>query len=236
MTSVEEAPDLVSYELAESIATITMDDGKVNVMSLPMMAALNGALDRAETDGAVVLLTGRPRIFSGGYDMALFSRSADEIVATLRAGGNLVQRILGFPTPVVAACNGHAVAQGAFVLLAADSRIGTAGPFKIGLNEVAIGLTIPHYGVEVARMRLSAPWFNHATTTGELYDPTAALAAGFLDRTVDTDELASASRDEAVRLTKLDMSAHLGTKLRVRRHALEQIRAMHDEEFPASAG
>ena len=225
---------LLSYELADQIATITMDDGKANVMSEQMQAELGAALDRAEADRAVVLLTGRARIFSGGYDLGMFGRTRDELVRTLRAGGGLVERILGFPRPVIAACNGHAIAQGAFLLLACDVRIGAAGEFKIGLNEVVNGLTIPWYAIEVSRFRLTPPWFNHATTTGTLYPPTDALAAGFLDRIVDHSEVVASAREEAKRLTAINMTAHYGTKQRVRGHVLKVIREGIDSEFVTS--
>lgn len=222
----------VTYTLADGVATIAMDDGKANVMNETMLAALHAAIDRAEADQAVVLLTGRPRLFSGGYDVGMFTRSADEILRTLNAGGRIVERLLGFPRPVIAACAGHAIAQGAFTLLAADVRIGAAGDFKLGLNEVVIGLTIPHYGIEVARLRLTPPYFNHATTTGTLYPPDQALAAGFLDRLVDPADVNAVARDEALRLTKLDMPAHAGTKQRVRGAALAAIRDGIAQEFP----
>ncbi len=221
----------VTYERLGSIATIRMDDGKANVMSEAMQTALAAAFDRAEADSAVVLLEGRPGLFSAGYDMAMFGRERGEIVRTIRAGGELVHRILGFPRPVVAACTGHAIAQGAFLLLAADVRVGAAGDFKIGLNEVAIGLTMPIYGVEIARQRLSARWFDHATTTGALYGPAEAERAGFLDAVVDPDELREAALSEAQRLTALDMEAHAGTKLRARREALAAMRAGIDAEL-----
>jgi len=224
----------VRYELAESIATITLDDGKANVMSETMSRAILAALDRAERDGAVVVLTGRARIFSGGYDLTLFKRPVEEIARTLRAGGEVVERMFGFPLPIVAACPGHAVAQGAFVLLAADVRIGTAGAFKLGLNEVAIGLTIPHYGVEIARARLTPSWFNHATLTGTLYTPDEAFNAGFLDRVVAPEALLASAREEAARLTKLDMNAHRATKQRVRGSALSAIHEGIRSEYPAS--
>ncbi len=227
-------PNLLTYDLADSIATITMDDGKANVMSAAMLSALRGAFDRAEAEAQVVVLTGRKGIFSGGYDMAMFKSSREEILSTLRAGGDLVHRILGFSRPVVAACPGHAIAQGAFTLLAADVRIGVTGERKIGLNEVAIGLTIPFYGVETARQRLSPAWFNHATVTGTLYGPEAALAAGFFDRLVAPEDLAAAARAEAERLAGIDMTAHATTKLRVREPALTAIRAGIDREFPTT--
>jgi enoyl-CoA hydratase len=228
-----EAP--VAYDLQDGVATITMDDGKANVMSASMLHALDTALDRAEAAGAVVLLTGRARIFSGGYDTGMFERSRDEIATTLRAGGNLVWRLFGFPRPVVAACNGHAIAQGGFTLLSADVRIGASGAFKIGLNEVVIGLTIPHYGIELSRHRLATPWFHHATTTGALYAPDDARTAGFLDRVVEPENVLTVAREEARRLTTIDAAAHRGTKERVRAAALAAIRAGIDTEFAPGA-
>jgi enoyl-CoA hydratase len=224
-------PPLVTYSLSDSIATITLDDGKANVMSEPMQQAIGAALDRAEADQAVVLLTGRERIFSGGYDLAMFRRTPHEVARTVGQGGELVRRILGLSRPVVVACNGHAIAQASFILLAADVRIGAAGPFKIGLNEVAIGLTIPHYGVELARFRLSPAWFNHATLTGTLYDPGEALVAGFLDQVVEHEQLAPAAREQAIQLTKIDARAHAATKQRVRRHVLAALREGIDNEL-----
>ncbi|WP_280263418.1 crotonase/enoyl-CoA hydratase family protein [Nocardia abscessus] len=226
--------ELVTYRFDAGVATITLDDGKANVMSENMIGAIAAALDRAEADRAVVLLTGRPRMFSAGYDLATFSRSADDIRGTLRAGGNLVHRLLGFPYPVVAACPGHAIAQGAFTLLATDVRFGVAGDFKLGLNEVAIGLTIPHYGVETARHRLTAPGFDRAANTGILVGPEEARELGFLDvLAADADDLRERATAEAHRLTGIDFAAHTGTKLRVRAQVLAAVRSGIDAEFGA---
>jgi len=214
----------VIYELHNSVAHIRMDDGKANVMNDRMLQALLAALERAEADRAVVLLSGRERFFSGGYDLAMFKRTPDEVVRTLRAGADVVERIAAFPFPVVVACTGHAIAQGAFTMLAADERIGAAGPFKHGLNEVTIGMTIPHYAVEIARMRLSPAWFNHAALTGTLYDPQQAQQAGFLDEVCEPADVLPRARAAAERLTKLDMPSYVGTKQRVRGPALAKLR------------
>src|SRR5215212_5979254 len=101
-----------------------MDDGKANVMSLPMLQALNGALDRAQADSATVVLTGRSGMFSGGFDLAVFKTDPQALLAMLEAGARMAERVLSFPLPVVAACTGHAIAMGAFLLLSADVRIG----------------------------------------------------------------------------------------------------------------
>lgn len=214
----------VDYKLNGSIATIAMDDDKANVMSEAMLIALDRALDRAERDRAVVLLVGRPRCFSGGYDLAMFQRGQEEVARTLRRGAELVIRMLGFPLPIVLACTGHAVAQGAFTLLAGDVRIGATGDYKIGLNEVAIGLVPPHYGVEIARFRLTPAGFNHALTTGTLYRPEQAQEIGFLDRVVSAESLLEVAHEEAKQLCGIDMNAHAGTKERVRADVLCRMR------------
>ena len=58
----------------------------------------------------------------------------------VRLGAELALRVLSFPRPVAIACNGHAYPMNAFLMLAADIRIGTEGAFGIGMNEVAIGI------------------------------------------------------------------------------------------------
>jgi enoyl-CoA hydratase len=227
------AAELLSYEVTDAIATITMDDGKANVMSEAMLSALASAFDRAEKEAVkVVVLTGRPGFFSGGYDIGMFKRSQDEIRRTVCAGGELVYRIFDYSRPVLIAAPGHAIAQGSFLLLAADARIGVTGARKTGMNEVNIGMIIPQYAVEISRARLTPAWFNHAACTGTLYTPELALQAGFYDQLVAPEALAEAARAEAVRMCAIDLNAYVGTKRRVRGPALRAIRAGLDEEFP----
>ncbi len=214
------ATDLVRYEVAHGIATITLDDGKVNALSPAMQAAINGALDRAEADGAVVVLTGREQTFSAGFDLRAAPEEWPEMVA---GGGELAARLLGFPCPTVAACNGNAIAMGAFLLLSCDVRVGAEGPFRIGLNEVAIGLTLPWFGVECARHRLTPPYFDRCTVTGAFLEPGEAVAAGFLDRVVPAEGVAAAASGEAQVLTTIDRNAHSATKLRTRERAIAGV-------------
>jgi enoyl-CoA hydratase len=216
---------LVSYQVENSISTITMDDGKVNVLSPDMLAELAVALDRATADRAVVVLTGRPGVFSAGFDLNVLRAGGTEAAKMARAGFELAERILSFPAPVLIACPGHAVAMGAFLLLSADYRIGTAGSYKITANEVAIGLTMPHAAIEICRQRLTPAHFNRAVTLAETFAPDEAVAAGFLDRVVQAAELQQAAASAAAQLAGLDAAAHAATKLRVREHALQAIRA-----------
>jgi enoyl-CoA hydratase len=213
--------DLISYSLDDGVATIAMDDGKVNALSSAMLAAVSGALDRAEQDGAVVVLTGRATTFSAGFDLRTPPEGWPQM---LHDGASLAVRMLSFPRPIVAACNGNAIAMGAFVLLASDHRIGVAGDFSIGLNEVAIGMTVPYFGLALARHRLSKPAYDLCTITGALLHPAGAQTAGFLDRLVEPGELEQAAAETARALRSVDQAAHHATKLRVRAQALDGAR------------
>ena len=215
----------VSYQLADSIATITMDDGKVNVLSPDMLGEINAALDRAVTDRAVVVLTGRDGILSAGFDLKVLSAGGPDAVAMLRAGFELSERMLSFPTPVVVACPGHAMAMGVFLLLSGDYRICVAGPYKIRANEVAIGMTMPRAAVEILRQRLTPAAFTRATLLSETFTPDNAIEAGLVDRVVDAIELMEVAHSTAAELATLDMRAHSASKLRAREQALRALRA-----------
>lgn len=220
----------VSYELQDSVAILTMDDGKVNAMSPAMLSALNAALDKAAADRAVVVLTGRRGTFSAGFDLKVLGAGGPEAQKMATMGFELGYRMLSFPAPIVVACSGHAIAMGAFLLLSADYRLGADGPFRIGANEVAIGITMPHFGVEICRQRLAPAHFNRAVTLSEMYKPADAVAAGFLDRIVSAAELHDEAQKQAADLSKLNMAVHTASKLRMREQSLKAIRAAIDAD------
>src|SRR5689334_7776935 len=126
---------LAGYEVADGIATIRMDDGKVNALSVEMLAQVSAHFDQAEADGAVVILTGRERTLSAGFDLRTEPEGWPEMLV---AGARLAERMLSFPRPVVVACNGNSIAMGGFLLLSGDYRVGVRAESMIGLNEVAI--------------------------------------------------------------------------------------------------
>ncbi|MFO0745496.1 MAG: crotonase/enoyl-CoA hydratase family protein [Myxococcota bacterium] len=226
---------LVSYRLEGSIATITMDDQKANALSPLMLAELDAALDRAAEHKAVVVLTGRPGTFSAGFDLGVLRAGGPPAVAMFKAGFELSLRLLSFPTPVVVACTGHAIAMGLFLLQSGDYRVGALGPYKIVANEVALGITLPYAAVEVMRQRLTPAAFTRAALLSEPFTPEAAVAAGFLDQAVAPSEVESTAQGLALALTKLNMNAHAASKLRVRAPTLAAIRAGIDADFGAAA-
>ena len=215
--------DLISYQLEDGIATLTLNNGKVNAISPDVIVAFNAALDQAVQDRAVVIITGQPGILSGGYDLKVMTSSPQNAVALVTAGSTLARRMLAHPYPIIVACPGHAIAKGAFILLSADYRIGVEGPFNIGLNEVQIGMTMHHAGIELARDRLRRSAFHRSVINGEIFNPEGAMDAGFLDKVVPAEQLMATAVAAAQQLKKINMTAHKNTKLKVRKALLETL-------------
>lgn len=222
--------DLIAYHLEDGIATLTLSNGKVNAISPDVITAFNAALDQAVQDRAVVIITGQPGILSGGYDLKVMTASPEQAIELVRQGSTLARRLLAHPFPVVIACSGHAVAKGAFLLLSVDYRIGVEGPFSIGLNEVQIGMTMHHAGIELARDRLRKSAFHRSVINGEMFTPLTAVDAGFLDKVVKPDELQAAALEAARQLKKINMRAHRNTKLKVRKELLETLDKAIEED------
>ena len=217
--------ELVAYQCENGIATLTLNNGKVNAFSPQLIDDFNAALDRAEQDKAIVIVTGQPGILSGGYDLKVMTSSPQNAIDLVAKGSTLARRMLAHPYPIIVACPGHAVAKGAFVLLSADYRIGVEGPFTIGLNEVQIGMTMHHAGIELARDRLRKSAFSRSVINGELFNPQDAVDAGFLDKVVPAEQLLASALAVAQQMKKINMTAHKNTKLKVRKALLETLDA-----------
>ncbi len=227
----------VTYRCEAGVAQIAMDDGKVNVMSTAMLRDLDAALDRAERDKAVVVLrSARAGIFSAGFDLKVFAAS-DPVrsLEMVRAGAELALRLLAFPHPTIGVLEGHAFPMGTFLLLACDVRIGALGKSRMGLNEVAIGISPPGFAIELARSRLHPAWLSRTVTLGEMYEPEDAVVAGFLDRAVPADALEGVVSEIVSRLKDLNRAMHALAKLKLRRQAIAAIRDAIDSELTLDA-
>jgi enoyl-CoA hydratase len=216
--------ECVQYSLQDGVATIRIDDGKSNALSPVVLQALSRALDRAEADQAIVILTGRESVFSAGFDLKVMQRGGVDALRMLGAGYALTARVMSYPRPVIAACNGHSLAMGVFLMLSADYVIGTRGDFRIAANEVAIGLTMPRVAAAMLRHRLQPAACQRAITLSEYFDTDAALVAGFFDELADPPELLQRADDLADGFGKLDVFAHKASKRRIRAALVRKIR------------
>lgn len=215
--------ELINVDIKNNIHIIALNNGKVNAISQQVILEINCALDQAEQANAVVILTGQAGIFSGGFDLKAMKDSSESAIALVTAGSKLARRMLAFPTPIIGVCTGHAIAKGAFLLLCCDYRIGCTGNFKIGLNEVAIGMTMHNAGIEIARNRIPKNYLTRAVINAELFAPEAAITAGFLDHVVEEDQLMITAQAVAKQMLSLNLTAHHGTKLKERQSILTSL-------------
>jgi enoyl-CoA hydratase len=214
----------VSYTLKDKIATVRLDDGKANALSYALMDAVEEALVRAESEAAAVILTGRDGRFSAGFDLREMTRGLDQARALVTRGASFLLRLYTLPLPLVVACSGHALAGGALTVLTGDIRVGVRGPFRLGLNEVQIGMPVPILAMELARDRLNPAALTAATLHARVYEPEEAVVAGYLDQVVDASELVAAAEREAARLGALPRDAYGKTKLALRERTVRYIR------------
>lgn len=207
----------------DDVVILTMDDGRANALGPDLSGALSAAVGEASADESVaaIVLAGREGRFSGGFNLDIIaSGDASATLSMVADGGSLVRQLYGCDVPVVAACTGHAVAAGALLLLGCDVRIGPDAPVKIGLNEVAIGMTLPRWALIIAAERLSKRHLQRSVVNARLLDGAGAVNAGFLDEAVDPDAVLDAAIAEAKSMSALDRSSYIKTVEAVRSNAL----------------
>lgn len=216
----------ITTEVRGDVALITMDDGKKNAITPEAEADLNAALDDAEANAKAVVLAGRPGSFCAGFDLSIMgSGDLDAIRAVAKGGGELAVRLWSFPKPLVAACTGHAFTIGAIWLCACDTRIGDRGAFKIGMTETRMGMTLTPWALEPLSHRLSKQLWIQSIVQARVYDPDAALEAGFLDEVVPEGEAVERAMTVAAELATLPASAYAANKLMTREQSIEIARA-----------
>jgi enoyl-CoA hydratase len=224
-------PELVSYSLDNKVAVLQMDDGKANALSRPMIDALDAALTRAEGEASAVVLAGRPERFCAGFDLRVMMSGPDAAKDLLKAGSTLLLKLYGLSVPLVIACTGHALAGGALVVLTGDYRIAAQGAFKIGLNEVSLGMPVPVLAMELARDRLRNRDLVRATLLAQIYDPDNAQKVGYVDVVAAPDQVVAQATAEAARLGAMSRSAFTATKKRLRGATIEHITTTMDADM-----
>lgn len=215
---------MVEYTQKEATAFIRMDDGKANALSYGMMEEVEAALNRAENEASAVVLLGRPGRFSAGFDLREMMQGPAQARALVSRGAEYLLRLYLFPRPLVIACTGHALAGGALTVLTGDVRLGVPGAFRIGLNEVQIGMPVPILAMELARDRLAPQSFQEATLFARIFSPEEAVTAGYLDRVVDEATLLDEATREAARLGALPRDAYAKTKMIMRERTVKYVR------------
>ena len=226
--------DKLTYNFKDGVAVITLDDGKANALGTQSWAELNEALDMAKTDDAIVVITGRDGIMSGGFDLNEMKAGPQEALELTSKGSKFARRIMEHPRPVIMAATGHTIAMGAFLAMACDYSFIKAGNFKVGLNETLIGMTMHNFGIEMGRYHLTKSHFNRCVINGEIFDPKGAMHAGFFDRVVPEEQWAMATSMVGQMFSQANPKAFRETKKRSRKEIFAILdQAIEDDLDPA---
>ena len=217
----------MAFNLAinNDIAVITFDDGKVNAVGFTLIEQFNNALDEAEKNAKAVVLHGGEGKFCGGVGLSVMKSGDKEKQHELVSkGADLIVRLYSFPLPVIVAAEGHSIAMGAIMLMASDLRIGKDADTKYGLNETAIGMVLPPFGMELAKARLANTSQTEALLFSRIYQGNEAVKAGFLDAAVPQEKVLATAMRYAEQLKMLPSQAFAASKLQLRKETLEKMK------------
>jgi 3,2-trans-enoyl-CoA isomerase len=222
--------DLMSYtemETSNGIATVSLVRGKVNALNGAVVAELRSRLQELEADPEVraVVLTGRDRFFSFGFDIPEFlAFSKEEFTAYLTAFTELYTYLFLYPKPVVAALNGHAIAGGCMLALACDCRVMAVGKTKISLNEISFGSSIFAGSTEMLRFKVGNLAATKILYSGALFSAEEALDIGLVDELESEEKVVDRAKKVAAELGSRPASAFASIKALLRRPVAEEMR------------
>lgn len=221
----------ITRTIDESVTVLSLDLGRGNAINHAFVDALQAALDETEREGAgAVVLTAPGRVFCSGLDLVTsYEYDREAMGRFVDAFDSVFERVLSFPRPVIAAVNGHALAGGCVLAMAADYRLMQPGPFQIGANEVAIGIAFPAAAFEIMRRSTPDAALANVLLAGARLSPEEAVAAGIVHRLageqgVVADAVVAAQGfaacgPEAVRYTKADLVAPVLARIEANRAA-----------------
>lgn len=226
---------MISYEVNNDIAVLSMDDGKANVVGHTLIDDIYTYLDRAEQEAKAVVIAGREGIFSGGFDLSEFAKGAEASLALVQRGFPMLLRMFKHPQPLIAACTGHGIAAGSFMLLACDTRVAASGNYKHRLPETAIGMTLPGILHELAAARLSPRYLTAAVIQAQAFTPEQAVEAGFVDELSEPDAVVSRAFEVATLMAEMPTKVYAQNKLDCRRKSIDIMQASIDEVLASSS-
>jgi enoyl-CoA hydratase len=204
---------LATVSFRDEVTIITLDDGKANVFSPAMIKEVHNCLDKVPTESGSLIIAGRDGMFSGGFDLKIISSGDMKAIQEMSLGGfRLLSRILSFPRPVIAACSGHGIALGTFLLCCCDYRLGAKGNYMVGANEMRTNMVIPTPILELIRFRVSQTHKYRAILGAEMYSIEAAVDAGLIDEAIDEKNLMEAAMLKAKDLATMGHPSYTLTK------------------------
>ena len=220
---------MIKTKLDNSILTIHINRPKVNAINMDMIKSMSNVLDSSIKNPNIkgVILTGSEGIFSGGLDLIeLADKNKQYMTEFWDMFSNLLIKIYSFPKVIFSAISGHSPAGGTVIAIMTDYRIMTKGKYFIGLNEVAVGLTMPVGIGSVFKNVLGYRVAEKMTMKCELVFPDKAQKLGLIDELFDNKE--SNIIDFSVNIMnewlKMPLNSQIESKLIMRESTLDKMK------------
>jgi enoyl-CoA hydratase/carnithine racemase len=198
----------------------------VNAFNDAMLSAIRDALAAAVRGPArALVLSGRPGMFSAGLDVpALLGKNAAEMHAFWQLFFDVQRQIAGCPLPIACAITGHSPAGGAVLAMYCDYRVMAQGGFKIGLNEVAVGIHPGPVIYGILRRVVGARRAELLLASARMLTPDEALAIGLVDELAPPEEVVDRAIAWAQNLARLPAAALAATRALARADLIEIVR------------
>ncbi|HVT02380.1 MAG TPA: enoyl-CoA hydratase/isomerase family protein [Thermoanaerobaculia bacterium] len=216
---------MFEYEEKDGIIILTLAHGKASAMDLELMEALDRTVDELHTRNArAVVLTGRGSIFSAGVDLFRVVNEGEPYLRRfLPALNRGLERFFKLDIPVVAACNGHAIAGGCLLVQSCDYRLMAAGNGKIGVPELLVGVPFPTSAFEILRFVVPPNRLQEVALTGRTYTAPDALERGLIDEIAAPEMLMERALSVATQMAAIPSASFAATKRLARRDAVARF-------------
>jgi len=210
----------IKVTIKDRLAIITLSRGKSNALNREMITELDDMLNNISTDPAIggVMIAGQENFFSAGLDLIeLYSYTEDEARSFWDLFLRFIANITAFRKPIVAAINGHSPAGGCVIALACDTRVMAEGKFIIGLNEVPVGIIVPHSIFELYSFWLGKANASRSLLEGKLFTPEEALAIGLVDEVVKQESIMTAAERRVRKYMAFESNTWQQSKVNIRK-------------------
>ncbi|MFT4968807.1 MAG: 3,2-trans-enoyl-CoA isomerase [Chitinophagales bacterium] len=216
-------------------AIVQLDRGSANPINIEMLQELNtcfqGLAKDDSIDGAV--LTGKERFFSAGLDVIeLYAYDNDQVAELFESLFNAIKTMISFPKPLVASITGHSPAGGCVLALCCDYRIMADGKYRIGLNEVPVGIVMPKFIYHLYESVIGSKLAMQFILEGKLLAINEALDTGLVDVSVPEDQVLATALEQLEKYLSLNKRTWQYSKLNMRQPLLAHF-SHFDEDLKA---
>ncbi|MEZ5007728.1 MAG: enoyl-CoA hydratase/isomerase family protein [Chitinophagales bacterium] len=219
---------------SEGVRTIKMNRGSSNPINESFVNELINIFDKSKSDDAVkgILLTGQDHFFSVGLDLPeLYNYSQEDFDRFWQCFMSLIYTLGTFDKPFVTSITGHAPAGGCVIAICSDYRVMATGKYRIGLNEVPVGIIVPPSIYELYALWLGKRVASQSLLEGKLHTVDEALAIGLVDEVANLDQVDEVALQQLKKYLSFDQEAWRATKRNIRRDLTPYLTPQRDHHF-----